>query len=740
MMSETEKTPITRENQQRTAFDSDMVVISRLIQTMNIAVGKASAYPEGHPLVKEAMQQVEEALDGLFRFQNQLKLGIAKNTLVLGKTVLEPGNQLFQKFAESLFRHGIVGITLVKGLDSTELIRFNRLIAQSRNDIIHQGGLEQLIHESGIRYIEVALVDYGLFHAIEASDINPMDDLQDSSFWARFVHGFFQGILGDGPACGLLAIDPHQLGVMLSDRYVVAKEEAIETMDRALVSYLDSLAVTDFAEVDESTIRVLQFVQSLNSDLRRHFLEQYLHSIPANDIAAEKALSGLPDELILEALDKHARQELYVPPYVLDLVRKLSKLSQGKDDGTVEEFINAFSRDDLLENMRTIFKEDEQDRFMPVDYQQVLRNIVLTDHLSAPEISEIEQLEQTLSEQNQNTGLAWIASELIAAEHDPGTFAAMAKRLRECAAKMFGAGDFQQLLLMMDAINRIREAVEGDSNRPLLLAESILCNREFASGALNDSLRWIKDRKFYVSRVIKRIGTPFIDPMLDNLAEEQNKTIRMFYIDTLKEMGAAVKDAVMKRLGDTRWYYVRNLLFVLCSMDDPSVLESVYKLLHHEHPRVRQELLRILVMFGDPKADDILLQEMRSSDMERRLTAVRMTGKSKDASIHQELIGIVKASGMLPSDLELKKAAVQALAEIGDVSVLPVLLRIMKSIFLFSGGRGKQLKIEIAATLHRYPEDATAPIFKKLGKNWIKIASQPQQADYHYKAHRETAS
>ena len=740
MTSETENTAKDSGNRQRVGSEPDIGIISRLIQSINIAIGKASAYPEGHPLVKEAMQQIEDVLSGLFNHQNQLKLGIAKNAIILGTTVLEPENQRFQSFAGSLFRHGIVGLTLLKGLNSKELIGFNRLILQSRNDILQQGGLEALISDAGIRHIKLLLIDYGLFHMFEGSDSDVMENLQNASFWSHFVEGLFQGILASGIDTpeGRYSVVPDRLGGMLNERYMIAKDEAIQTLDHALVSYLDSLCAAGFADTDESTRRVFEFVQSLNSDLRRHFLEKYLNSIPQSDEVADRALSGLPDDLIIEALDKHASREFYVPPYVLDLVRKLSKLSQGKEAAPIEGFINAFSRDDLLENMKTIFKEDEQDRFMPIDYQNALRSIVVADHLSTQEISEIEQLEQTLSEQNQNTGLAWIVAEIIATESQPATYASMAEWLRKCLARMVFDGDIQLVLNIMDTINRVGEADgKADAQQPLL-AESLLSDPGFVYKALSDSKKWIKDRKFYVSRLIKRIGTPFIDPLLEHLAEEQSKTLRMFYIDTLKDMGPAVTKAIIKRLGDTRWYYVRNLLFILCSMNDPNVLDSVYRLLDHDHPRVRQELLRILVTFSDPKADGIILQEMHASDLERRLNAIRLAGKVRNATILQELIGILKTKGMNPTDLEMKKAVVHALAEIGDTSVLPVLLNIMQSFFLFSGSRSRQLKIEIAGSLNRYPKDATAPIVRKLGKTWAKVATEQSSAQS--RALREPAS
>ena len=44
-------------------------------------------------------------------------------------------------------------------------------------------------------------------------------------------------------------------------------------------------------------------------------------------ISADKILSGLPEEIILDALEKQTSQGLYVPPNILKMLQRLKKIS-----------------------------------------------------------------------------------------------------------------------------------------------------------------------------------------------------------------------------------------------------------------------------------------------------------------------------------------------------------------------------------------------------------------------------
>ena len=175
-----------------------------------------------------------------------------------------------------------------------------------------------------------------------------------------------------------------------------------------------------------------------------------------------------------------------------------------------------------------------------------------------------------------------------------------------------------------------------------------------------------------------------------------------------------VKDPIIKRLGDRRWYFLRNLLIILRHLNDPSVLRYLYGLFEYPHPRVRQELLHTLMTFGDPKADGMLLTEMSSSDMDRRLKAIMLAGMARNKEVVQKLIEFLGKKGMNKADFEIKKASVRALGEIGDTSVFHVLEGILKSFSLFTRRRSTLLKLEIVESLGKYPAAEAFSILKKI--------------------------
>ena len=102
---------------------------------------------------------------GSLKRRGQLTFGIAKDAVMVGLKVLDQKNPIFQRFAGTLFEQGIVGLTLLRGLTSKELMDFDIIIAQKRNDIYQKGGIDVLLSKAGIRHIQVKLIDYALFQA-----------------------------------------------------------------------------------------------------------------------------------------------------------------------------------------------------------------------------------------------------------------------------------------------------------------------------------------------------------------------------------------------------------------------------------------------------------------------------------------------------------------------------------------------------------------------------------------------
>jgi HEAT repeat protein len=212
------------------------------------------------------------------------------------------------------------------------------------------------------------------------------------------------------------------------------------------------------------------------------------------------------------------------------------------------------------------------------------------------------------------------------------------------------------------------------------------------------------------------IGPPFIDPLLDLLADEENRVLRLYYLEILKGLGLTVKDPAIRRLSDRRWYFIRNLLLILRHLNDPSILSSIRGLFGHAHTRVRQEVLHTLLALGDPKADRILLNEMNSSDGDRCINAIILAGMTQNREVTHKLVEFLKRSGLGRTSFEIKKASVHALAEIGDTSILPTLQDVLKSFSLFFRRKSHLLKLEIIDSLGKYPAVEVAPILKSIAR------------------------
>jgi hypothetical protein len=715
MVSETDK-------DQGSFYDGlDIKVISGLIHAMNMAGSKLTAYPEGHPFIIESFQKVENILQGIFEARGQLAFGIAKNAVMVGLKVLDQKNPIFQRFAGTLFEQGIVGLTLLRGLTSKELMDFDIIIAQKRNDVYQKGGVDALLSEAAIRHIQVKLIDYGMFQAQEDIDFIEKggEDLQSLSFWESFVKGLLEGTLDPHGESSKSwnDIEPKTLAEMLNSEYLSQDSRALEGLDFALLANMQNRVLGQLAHNDESKERLFTFINSLNDDLRQSFLERFLNSLPDDSSIASGILSGLPDGIIIDALEKQTNEKLYVPPNILKILQRLKKNPDNVDLEGVDELINEHSKDELAEKLNVIFKEDEGDRFVPLDYQKILQDAIVAEDLSAPELSEVHQLEQTLTGYNINMSLTSIIVNLVVVYSRGQAPDFLKQVLKDQCVSLVKSGDFHVVLNVLETISKKTDYSQADQESPSEDLIAMFSDRSFMEEVLTAATQWGKEKHFYIKKIVQHIGQPFIEPLLDRLTEEESKTLRLLYLDLLKEFGGAVKDQLIKRLGDKRWYVVRNLLFVLRQLNDPSVLSSIYNLFGHPDQRVRHELLHTFLAFKDPRADRILLQEINSGDSDRCLKAIMLAGMTRNSDVFEKLIKLIEKKGLNKTDLEIKKASVHTLAEIGDPSVLPILQRVLKSFSLFSHQKLKFLKLEIIASLGKYPAEEVFPILQKIANS-----------------------
>jgi hypothetical protein len=750
----------------------DNRLVFDFIRAMNIARRNLVAYPRGHALVLESFEKVRAILHNFFEFSNHLTLGIAKDTLVLGTKALDRRNSAFQNFAQILFGHGIISLTLLRDLTVDELMDFDHIISQKRNDVNRQGGVATLLSKAKVQNIKVQLIDYRMFQAQEGmtDTETDKDKSEESYFWWHFVRGVIEGTLDPHGAIfeGADDIDPETLASILNDEYV--REEGatggepaggwpIEEVSGGGVGarsggpgggssggtgpgrgkftglesvagdsdrgdpgqggpgfgvFLDSRSF-DFVQLasdDASTARLNRFVQSLDPNLRKTFVERFFSSFSNNPGALNQLIPNLSDDIIIEALEKNTKKELYIPPNILDILRRLQKESTGEDSGEADELQQTLSKDELTERFNVIFKEDEVHRFVPLDYQKTLHDVVAAEALSVPELSQVHQLEDTLSAHSLNMHLTSVVVDIAVKRGGGETPPYLVRGLKGCCRYLISIGDFHGVSDIYETVTGKTSLPEGGKDVTPNGILEVFSDDDFIGNVLDAPAQWGKEKDFYIVELIKRVGRPFVEPLLDRLALEEDRSLRYFYLDLLGELGAVVREPAIARLKDNRWFLVRNLIILLRNLNDPSVLPSLHSLLDHPHPRVRHELMQTLIKFNDPVAERIILQEMDSPDTSRCLKAIALAGMTRNRLVSQKLLDFLKQRGLGKTILPIKKASVHALGEIGDPSVLPTLQDILKSRTFFRRHAATNLKLEIIESLRKYPAGEASPILR----------------------------
>jgi HEAT repeat protein len=232
-----------------------------------------------------------------------------------------------------------------------------------------------------------------------------------------------------------------------------------------------------------------------------------------------------------------------------------------------------------------------------------------------------------------------------------------------------------------------------------------------------------RDKFQEIRSIISTVGEPFVVPMMERLFEEENRTMRRLWFDSLSDLGDMVRVAALERLGDERWFVVRNLIIMLRNFNDFEVQRQMRKLANHPNPKVSREAIKNLLCYGDASADRILLQELESDDQERKMMAVQIADMSYEPKVTNRLLEIVEANNIRDYGLELKKAAVQSLASIGNPGVLPKLREFLSTNRLLYSGKHTQLKQAIIRALPRFPADQAVPILEEIAATGGKTLS-----------------
>jgi len=706
--------------------DLDLKVLSRCIYELNITRRYIISYPPNHPIIETAARKAYEFIEKLLEFQPSVTLGIARNVLIFNSGVLDRKNPIYADFAGYLFAFGIATITISKEIPVEELVAFFLALTNSPENVREQGRIVAYLNEAEIRNIQVEPIDYSSFRVSEDSSITAPGgnvlEHEAAALWGRFVEGLMQNTL-DPTGGGITStdqIDPERLAAFMNERAAQLTDSSNTSYDAAITSFMRQMDRDNLAhKYDADSFQKLgEFVKNLSPDLRRQFLQSTFDTLQGGD-SVKKLLSQFPDEVIMDALDDVSEKGSHLSQGVVNLLQIIAKTGKGISHPRKSKAAAQMSKEELTTKLKDIFREDEPSKYITDSYRTTLKSIASIERFSVLTPEESRGLREQIDALNIESRISDVIIHIIDLELEQEDAQILQQNLTDLCEVYLKSGDYRSLA---NVHMRLSAKCHGGTFGLLPIHEAVFAKffePEFLEEILNGLTIWGKNKYEEIKTIILGVGDPFIEPLIQRLAEEPNLSFRRFFMACLKDLGNEAKHAAISHLLDTRWYVVRNMVVLLRSYNDSTVLPHFRLIAEHPHPKVRQEVIRTLFAFRHSEADRLLQKEFRSSNHEIVLSAIQIAENSKNPATVACLRKVLSMKLLAKAEYELQSAAVKSLGKIADSSVLPDFERILAQKSLFVTNLLNRLKLDIVRSLEQYPLSAVGPLLDKIQQSGV---------------------
>lgn len=669
-----------------------LALVRNILNIFCALSGQLKIYQQGNQSVRLTLSRLMLQLEKYFGFTDHLDLIVARHGFIYNDLFVDRSSEMFQKFANLIFMHGVAAIKLQSGVSEYEIITFLRLIGKKPTESWDEGGVRECLEVRRIDNIEVIelsdkdfqLLDVATAHADAGGGADQSD------LWDRFALSVFYRQHGNSAETVPAELGPEDLAQATSAFFAEQGSEEQQRFIHEVTSFLVSLQHENIRIYRAKALEKLtSYINHLSPDLKRLFLQNVFNYNLKADFA-EGFFSALSDDMIMDALQNAAMGKSYIPPVVLNL---LGKLARSRDLlPATSPLLPGDKKEELEEKTRELFRSDEFEKYVPENYRHALLQILRSEEIDSGLKSELTRLKTSLEEERIEEHTSEIIVHILGHDAEERHLGGLFEHLEKLLEFYADAGNY----LAIDDIRKLCVEQGATSEASLL---RILASPPFIGRLLDGARRFGKEKYEPLWRLIKAVGPPFVDPILDRLANENNRALRYFYIECLKGLGDSVAKQASQHLDDHRWYYLRNLLALLRELGDPSLAEAIRPFFRHPHPKVRQEALRAGLFFHDKVALHILLEQLDSPESGDVVAAVALARLAHEPQIFTRLTMLLEKNPVFDYQLELKRGVVAALVEIDPRQALPVLQRFLAGHNLLHPLLHAQLCGDIAKTV-----------------------------------------
>jgi len=680
-------------------------LIADLLSTLIRLQGHLRLYGDDNARIGQTTARLFDLLGQLFEREDPLSIYVARHGFIYGDGFINRSSAVFASFANHLFQHGIASLTLHSGIQPQSIHGFLTLVNRRPSETWDEGGIENCLRLRRISHLEVREMVEQDFQLSGGGAEEGHAGLPDRSLlWERLAASIArEQLLLD--ADGLLAgeLTPAALAELTNRGLQETPAETGNALARELSRFLISLSHEKIRLYRLKAIRQLaEYVNALTPELRDLFLRNAFNLNLEPDLL-EGFLTGLSDRVVLDTLHD-ASTTGYTPPVILQLLGRLAD-ERGITDAAAAPA--AIATRAGAARLKTLFKADDFDDYVPKQYQEALLNIVRSEGLPQRTTARIETLKATLEQSFLDRHVGDILLEILRGGADriqAGSIGGCLISTLELYLRSREYGRFLELYRLCDG-----NGIDGETRSKVA---AYLSSEEFAATVISGLLQGDRDAAGGIRELVHGLEPYLVEPLLDRLGVETDRSVRHTYLTVLAGLGRECRAQAVARLADSRWFVTRNLLYLLREFGDPAMLPHVRRYLDHPHPKVRHEALRTCLLLRDAQAVPALLKALESRDESALIRSIGLAGGCSDPQVAARLAALLREAALLKYRLEVRKAAAKSLAMASPLLALPAFQAVLASRSLFHAQLHDSLKIEIMTLLDRLPADAAVRLLQ----------------------------
>ena len=194
-------------------------------------------------------------------------------------------------------------------------------------------------------------------------------------------------------------------------------------------------------------------------------------------------------------------------------------------------------------------------------------------------------------------------------------------------------------------------------------------------------------------RLLEALGSLAIRPLLEQLANETDRVERKALVELLSKDAEKNIDELGTHVGDSRWFFVRNVVAILGSTKSQAILGPLERPLRHSDTRVRRETIRAVSSIHDRRAVEMLITALDDDDAHNVQLAARYLGLSKTQVAIPALEAVARGEGRGNRENGPRVEAIEALGRMGAQEALPTLTALSRKRAIIGASRVKELRI-----------------------------------------------